>query len=304
MNIRRFVSLPPLRQPSASCKMLALSSLVLTTMLFSTPPAHAAHWRFSAAGTTFTPTVRGNKSGTPSTLTVPLDANDAMAVNFPGVTAADEQTVGSPSCSCTLNASVKITATWTHEDLNAQNDTNDPAPTKVWIVEKSGASWSGGTNGAQPAGDDGGPPPPSPFTCSGNASDGVAGDQQYYTAFPVGRPTAGSVTTPAAQGTAPPAPPGWSTQNVNGKTFTLTRTLSANGTATFTTPCMVSMTCGLGSYSISIHAQPYNFQRAPYFDPSGGLHDVGYDSHGQLHFHYIWSSTDGNVNHLTSCVIL
>lgn len=231
-----------------------------------------------------------------------------MSVSFPTATAGDEQKAGgpSPSCSCTLKATVTVKATWTHDDTT-QTDTTDPAPTKVWIIETGGATWEGGTNGVLPAGgDDGGPPPPSPFTCSGSASDDIPGDQ--YVALPVGGPPgSGKVYAPPVTPPPPPAPPpiplGWSKQDVSGTTFTLTHQFSATGTATYNNaPAAVSATCSVGSYTITIHAQPYGLYDAG-FDPATSTQtspDVtpgGYANYTsyQLIFRYKWRSTSGNL---------
>jgi len=61
----------------------------------------------------------------------------------------------------------------------------------------------------------------------------------------------------------------------------------------------------IDNYSVTINPQPYNFRLGPYTDNTGTLHPsgIGKDNNGQLHFHYIWSSTDGNVADLSNCVV-
>ena len=57
--------------------------------------------------------------------------------------------------------------------------------------------------------------------------------------------------------------------------------------------------------SVTVHPQPYNFRLGPYSDPNSGSHPdgVGTNNNGDMHFHYIWSSTDGTVSHLASSVL-
>ena len=232
-----------------------------------------------------------------------------MTLSFPNETAGDEENAGdpNPTCSCKLDATVKIKATWTHDDAT-QTDTTDPAPTKVWIIETGGATWAGATSGSQPVADDGGgPPPPSPFSCSGSASDDVPGDQ--YIALPVGGPpSSGKVYAPPVTPPAPPPVPlGWSTQTVSGNTFTLTHTFNATGTATYSNaPAGVSATCSVGPYSITIHAQPYNFRTGNYIGSDGLNHPtrVSNNTYATLALSYLWDSTDGSKGDLASCQIL
>lgn len=103
-------------------------------------------------------------------------------------------------------------------------------------------------------------------------------------------PSNGSSMTPSASGVVPPAPPGWSVQPVSGNSFTITRTLLAKVTAASNVPCTASASSTL-SYSVSIHAQPYNFHQ------SGAGTDNG---DGTLSWDYVWGSTTGDLTNLGS----
>lgn len=131
-----------------------------------------------------------------------------------------------------------------------------------------------------------------------------ADDGLNDTEVDVGTPlSSGSSMTPTAQpGTKPPAP-GWSTQKVTGNTFTITRTLVAKVTAAGNVPCTASASSTL-SYSVSIHAQPYNLRSSGY-----DIGQVHYDksridpANATIVLSYVWDSTDGNKADLASCQI-
>ena len=61
----------------------------------------------------------------------PPDADNTLTLNFPSETLWDSNPKPylTSSCECSIVASIKIKATWTHEDPNTQDDTNDPPPT-------------------------------------------------------------------------------------------------------------------------------------------------------------------------------
>ena len=295
--------------------MLALSSLALAAMLFPAPAAHASHWAFSVAGSTFTPTVTGNASPTPPTWSAPtLPSNNSLAFTSTNVTAKDTQATSNPSCTCSATLSLTVTATWVH-DTAAQTDITDPAPTKVWIVENGSAAWGGSINVAAPIGGGGnnavqGPrgmlqpavaPAPVCTNTAYKADDGLK-DVEIDVGTPV---SSGSSMTPPASGAVPPAPPGWSVQTVSGKSFTITRTLLAKVTASGNVPCTASASCTL-SYSVSIHAQPYNFRSNGYTGLDGANHPtrVSNNTFATLALSYIWDSTNGSKGDLAPCQIL
>lgn len=190
----------------------------------------------------------------------------------------------------------------------------DPAPTSVRIVENGTAAWAGsisvsgasgppGTNAVQrPRGMLRPAVAPTPV-CTNTAykaDDGLK-DAEIDAGTP---PSSGSSMTPPGSGVVPPAPPGWSVQSVSGKSFTITRTLLAKVTATGNVPCTASASSTL-SYSVSIHAQPYNFRYGRYIKDG-----ISYplrtedDSHATLAISYVWDSTDGNRADLGSCQVL
>jgi len=261
--------------------MLALCGLVLMAILLSSPAARASHWKVSvtdSGGSQTTAVITGIPGFDPgqnvtTPWTPPADGNNSTSFNLGSdvlLTAGD----ASGSCSATVNA--KVTLTWVADPAS------DPAPTQVWIGETAAATAYAIGTGA-----------------TSQASDGLPGDT--YVKDPPGyHLDGGSMVTPSGL-------PG------GGR---LTKLTVSNGSVSFNHALSASSSSGESqsdavddqdnaylSYTLTIHPQPYNFRLSPYFDPFGGIHDVGYDSHGQIHFHYIWSSTDGDVSHLTSCVI-
>lgn len=203
-----------------------------------------------------------------------------------------------------LVASIQIKATWTHEN-NTQDDTNDPPPTPVWVVENSGAGWAGLVQGLSGGGNyavsrpggglrSAGAAPSSDVINAGSASDGL-GDPEVKS--PASGPpyVSGSSVPTNAQNLAPP-PTGWHKYSVQGDQIIFTgmpRSLSADATAAGQIPGEVGVKCALGPYTITIHATPYNFHRVV----GGG--NIGFD--GTLSFTYDWLSTTGNKDNLTSC---
>jgi len=109
-------------------------------------------------------------------------------------------------------------------------------------------------------------------------------------------------TTSTAQ-TAPPD--GWHKYPVTGTQVVLPpRTVTAKANVTGGTVGQVSISCSL-AYSITVHAQPYNFRSSSYTNASGVFHPavVTDNPNATLSLSYIWSSTDGSLAHLTTCTV-
>ncbi len=100
-------------------------------------------------------------------------------------------------------------------------------------------------------------------------------------------------------------PAHWTSYPVTGGKATLTRSFQAHTSIDTFDDVMYSRAASWDGYIVSIHAQPYNFRLGPYTDNTGTAHPtgVGKDNNGQLHFHYVWNSTDGKLADLTSCVV-
>ncbi len=272
---------PParLRLPRVFASAVPLS-LALLTMAVCSEPIHAGTWQFSCTGNgsgnavdpyygpwggaNWTPpaTVTGSSYSIPS-YGFPIASPGSLG---PGVTA---------SRSFTITAT--ITGTWIPDSTLP----SDPAPTSIWLIEKSESDWaarytdSTGTHpGTNTAADDGLSDPPVVSTVAGvNVSAVVS-----------------SANAPLQ--TAPPAH--WFTKSVSGGTFTLTHTFSGSATVTTSSNRSAgSYTIGaiFTGYTLSIHAQPYNFQQTSVTD----------NGDGSLTFTYGWSSTDGNLGSLGSC---
>ena len=265
-------------------------------MAICSAPAHAGHWQFSAAGSTDTSTV--HVEGVLQTQTPPptpwsppsTPSDNSLTLTLPGASASDTNLSNNPNCDCTATASLKITVNWVTDSTS-----DNTPPTSVWLCENSSASWAAGpgygarktvpTQPGQPT------PPPAPGTPTvygGTASN--ASSDPYVPSPPASAPTSGSSTLSATQ-TAPPD--GWQSYPVTGTQVVLpVRTVTATGNVTGGTIGKVTVTCSL-AYSITIHAQPYNFRRVP------GQGKIGID--GNIDWVYNYSSTDGNPNDLTTC---
>jgi len=279
-------------------------SFALLAMTFCAAPAHAGHWQFSAAGSTDTSTVHveGVLQPPPTPWAPPSAPSDnSLTLQLPGATASDTNLSQPPSCDCTATASVKITANWVTDTTS-----DNTPPTSVWLCENSSASWAAGPGygvrnvipiqfGQPPPPP---PPPPPPTVYGGSASN--ASSDAYVPVPATGIPTSGSSTLSATQ-TAPPD--GWHQYPVSGGQVTLpTRTVTATASVTEGTVGKVSLSCGL-AYSITVHAQPYNFRSASFTDTSGVLHPavVIDNPNATLSLSYLWSSTDGKNSDLTTC---
>jgi hypothetical protein len=208
-------------------------------------------------------------------------------LSLPSASVADANFGTTPSCDFTLNASISITANWVI-DTNSDNTT----PTSVWFIENATASWTG--NGTKYS-----------VYSGGNAANGLS---DPYVALPATGPvTSGSSATSTAV-TVPPDD--WHQYPVTAVTgnATITGTVAlpkhtmmatASGTGK---PIGVSGTVALSgslSYSISVHAQPYNYYRIPGQSVKGQNADGS--PNGEIDWTYGYSSTDGNTNDLTTC---
>lgn len=247
------------------------------TTLFSASSARAGSWVFTCSGSGSSTVNFPNGTSTVTPWTIPAAQTGSFSLG--GNVSASNYFAANAKATVT----VTVTATWTH--ATGQTNTTDPAPPKVWLCESSSAHWSGAQN-------------------TGSASDGLGGE---YKLTPNNGFYGGTANSSDANNTVPaPVPPAyWKSWTVTGGAVTLpTRTLKAEADYTLT-PLGYYCAASVDSYSVTVHAQPYNFHIGAYVDGVGILHPTGVnnDSHGQIHFHYVWSSTDGNLSDLTSCVV-
>lgn len=92
-----------------------------------------------------------------------------------------------------------------------------------------------------------------------------------------------------------------------GKVTLPTRTLRAEGDSVATAQMPNGDQCiaQIDSYTVNVHAQPYNF-RASGYTAGDGTHRnkaVQDNPNATLALSYVWDSTDGNKSDLTSCTI-
>lgn len=178
-----------------------------------------------------------------------------------------------------VTITVTLKATWTHDA--GQTDATDPAPPSVWLCESASSEWTQGT--------------------SGSASDGF-GDAAV--AHPDG--SAGAISSTSPGFTLPPAH--WKSYPVSGNTATLPqRTLTAEADNSAHTSPPFGGFCGayIDNYTVTVHAQPYNFRSSGYTaaDGSHASKAVQDNPNATLALSYVWDSTDGSHSHLGSCMI-
>jgi len=269
MHLSRCSHSPGRRPHLISYKMLALSSLVLATLLLSSPAARAGHWEFSCTGSgnvTTTYSQYGIDRGQPSpavynwvALTAPQSGSFNLGSTFGGG--------GDYAVSAVASINVTVTATWQPDPALP----SDPAPPSVWLCESTSTRWTYGH--------------------SGKASDGLGPE---YKLDPNGGGYANSSDAPASPVGSPP--PYWKKWTVSGGTVTLpARTLSAEADSPITNDFPDGDLCDayVESYSVTVHPQPYNWH------VTNGQGQVNSD--GTLYYVFDYSSTDGNKADLTSC---
>ncbi len=247
-------------------KALALSSLVLATMLLSCASAFAGSWIFTCTGS-------GTNTDTHPPVTYASPQIDYWFPPGPQTGSFSLGTFGGGndySSSDVATISVTVKATW-------QPDANlpaDPAPPNVWLCESSQSQWTQGS--------------------SGSADDGFgdAAVPNYF--FPNGGYGALSSTSPGT--THPPAH--WTNCTVSGGTVTLPeRTLTGEGDFAPTTSSPYGDNCyaSVGNYTVTVHAQPYGWYDAGYNDPDGTHHTGPNISGGVMTFVWGWKSTSGSL---------
>jgi len=256
----RRASLPP-RFPAA-----ALTLLCLTTLDVSAHAQAASGWLFHVDVVGTPKTTRTNSeglNGLSATFTAPADATNGITIgSYASGHAGDGASPGSSaSCSTSMNLSVKITATW---------QGSDPAPPSVEIIETGHATASATI-------------PANYGTESVVSNDGLESSDATGVAY-----------TPA--NTVPPTHLTVKT----GSTWSITRSFSATSSSGVNVPASAPQqgySCGsdasLDSYSVQIHAQPYDYHET----------NVTNNQDGTLTFYYDWLSTSGSKSDLTTCFI-
>ena len=232
-------------------------------MTLCSAPAHAGSWLFSCTGSgtvTPTPTISLHPANAPTTWTPPAATTGSYSTgSFSGTV----WSFGSSSASVTVTMTATVKATWTH--ATGQTDTTDPSPTSVWVCESAKAEWSGSVQS------------------TGQCSDGLGGENA-----PGATANSGVADTSTAPKTTPPAY--WTQMPVSGGIVTLPkRTLTAGGS--FPTMRGGAVTGTIDNYTVTIHAQPYNYHKTRQTD----------NKNGTISFTYDWLSTTGNKSDLTDC---
>lgn len=240
--------------------------LIPLLLCLGTLPARAGSWTFTCtgSGSNTATALATNRDNHPTTYWTPPGPQTGSFSIFSGQTSPfgggwdyilkDVATI-----------TVTVTATWTPS--SGQTAATDPPPPSVWLYESAQAEWTYGMSG-------------------GSADDGL------------GEKTTGSTYGGgyASSGNAPPSTPPahWKSYPVTGGKVTLpTRTLRAEGDSVATAQMPNGDECiaQIDSYTVNVHAQPYNWH----------ITDVVNNNDGSLTYYYDWLSTSGRKADLTNC---
>lgn len=270
LRLNRFRAFVPPRFSAA-----ALILLCLTTLDISAHAQAANGWLFHVDVVGTPKTTRTNSEGlnAPSLpFTAPADATNSINIgSYASGHAGDGASPGqSQSCGASISLSVKITATW---------QGSDPAPPPVEIIETGHATASATI-------------PANYGTKQVTSNDGLEGSD-----------ASGVAQTPANT-----VPPTHLTQE-SGSTWSISRSFSATASSGVNVPAgapQQGYSCGsdasLDSYTVSIHAQPYNWHITSVFANGDNSLDSS-KADGSLEFYYDWSSTSGSKADLITCFI-
>ncbi len=280
--------------------MLALSGFVLATVLFSSPTAYAGSWSFhitdanagSTNSTIYTDTATPAYPGYPGHPGPPAQTNHTTATWTPPADSTNKATISNVGISAsisgsgaTCNASMSITATIKATWVPDPSLPTDPPPPSVKIIEIAGAHRTGINGDGSPA--------------NGSVSNGLDPAST----------SAASVLTPQTDASGKALVPPVHLTMESGASWTLTRTFSVsinctNGTTNGTNGTLYAAV-NLDNYTVSIHAQPYNFRSSGYTKPdSTHANKISQDNaNAILALSYVWDSTDGIKADLGSCQI-
>ena len=253
---------PPPRRPSVS-PLGRCFDLLLALLLLLPATARAGTWQFSVAGSGGADAAFV-QNGLPvhSNWTPPPPSNNGLSFGQFGISEGY-------ATDCTFSINATIRATW----MPDTSLPSDPAPPSLWLTEYSEAEFSSDASPGQ--------------TPLGSASDGL-GDAWTYQGVST---TNGNSISTKTSSTLPP--PYWTKYSVSNGKVTYSRSFSGGAHVLKPGTWGADLGCKLDSYSVYIHAQPYNFIRVP------GKSVKGND--GTIDWTYAYSSTDGNTANLTTC---
>ncbi len=265
--------------------------------MLAAAPAHAGTWKFSCTGS-------GTSDSSYSDLYSPMYGGPFTAhANWvpPSASPGTSYTIpsfggggfgGSANADAAATGDVSIKATITITWVPDTSLPSDPAPPSLWLIESSGCTYSASY---------------SPYgvihTGSGDANDGLSSPADpLVDTFERGVKNGAymrSANAPA--GTVPPAH--WFKKDVAGGVITLNRTFTAHATASFPhdgSTGTMNVNCSFEGYSVSIHAQPYNWHITGVTPGPAPTHGI---KAGELEFLYGWSSTSGSISDLNMCFL-
>jgi hypothetical protein len=254
-------------------------------MLLPTPAAHAGSWTYAITGdnTGSTFTDNGVNVGAPAYSPAASGSGSIAGTYAYTVNRANNGPSGS-GCSIHLVVHAQVTFTW--HPASGQTMTTDPPPPSVVIQESSTSFWSASSGDTMHAG-----------SVSGSVANGLSDPEYDPSSMQTAYSGVGYSGPPPNQSYPAPVPAlvsHFTTYPASSGTVTVaSRTLTATATAVASSWYYGAKAIA-GSYSASIHAQPYNFHQTNVTD----------NGDGTLQFTYFWLSTNGNLGDLDpNCVV-
>ena len=236
--------------------MLSLACLAVALL---PTPAHAGHWVLKLDGSSASASANGTPvSYTPPTGTVSLNPITVFGPSASGWFSGPYSFGTPPSYSATATLTIVLTGTWTADT----NSDNTPPPSLMFSVSSSATGYYANNGGPLQA---------------GQANDGFGDPFDPKAQYP------GTSDTLTAR-----------FKSLDPKTLSLTLTLTASATGGPGVKGGGGANASIGTVTLGIHAQPYNYHQTSVTD----------DGKGTLTFIYFWSSTSGSLGNLDpSCLV-
>ena len=251
-------------------------------MMLLPAPAHAGSWKFSCTGSgTETFSRAGYQES--NAWKPPTNPSFGTYYQVSGLSCPSASYTSTSSGDVwTGDISIQETVTLTWMPASGQTAATDPAPPSVMLIESSSASWTAQVYDSHAVYSAG----------TGKADDGIQDPEVDHSAYGA---TQGGVSSSANNANMSVPPVHWTSYPVSGGVLTLPkRSLTAHASVTSPTGGgATDFACSVGTYTVAIHPQPYNFHKVP------GQGSVNPD--GSLKFVYDWSSTTGSKDDLSSC---
>ena len=270
--------------------MFALPGLVLMTVFLPTPAAQAGSWTYVVTGDNTGTTFMDNERPGYVPPYSPATSGSGSGVNVPGYT-IPRPANGASGWGCDINIVVHAQIKFNWVPTAGQNSTTDPPPPNVLVLESANAGWSANVGVPLMGG--------TIASFSGSVADGLS-DAEYNDPLSQSSASGSGVSdSPQNQDHSSLIGEHLTSYPASSGTVTLPqRTITAHANVSGISRWYYGASAGFGSYSATIHPQPYKMRLTPNPDGSPPVYvdNVG----GRLLFHYSISSTDGNPADMTS----